>query len=1192
MKKKFISLLLTFCMLLFLIPGSVQAEETGTTDDTVILYTNDIHTYIDGAITYSKVAALKQSFDEALLLDAGDHIQGTAYGSMDKGENMIRLMNAAGYDAATLGNHEFDYGMTGCMQAIDWADYPYLSCNFFHEKNGVQEDSVLDAYQVFEVNGRRVAVIGITTPESIYSSTPSYFQDENGSYIYGIAGGSDGQALYTAVQTAIDAAAREADVIIALGHLGDDATSAPWRSEDVIANTTGLDAFIDGHSHSTVPMKRVTDKGGDTVILTQTGEYLNAVGKMTISEEGITTELLTAEDLQTITPDPQTKQLEDNWISELDAQLGTVIGTAEVTFDNYRDGKRLVRVQETNSGDFATDALYYLFDHMDMDVDVAFMNGGGIRNEAITGAISYQTCKQIHTFGSVACLQTVTGQQILDALEWGSRSVGESEEGSFLHVSGLTYKIDTSIPNTIQADDKGVWTGGPTGAYRVHDVKVYDKESKTWKDLDLSAHYNLAGYNYVLRDLGDGFAMFDGAVNVLDYVMEDYMVLANYVTAFENGAIQATNSPLAEKYPGFLVDYSTVNGSGRIAVEQKYPVWIGGRQITSTDTAGDGWSYDADTATLTLTDYTYSGPGYKHAAIYAEAPLHIVLKGDNQITCSDYYGILVKQSTLDISGVGSLQVAGSDYGIYTTQWNVGALTIREQAKIQAKSGDVTSGNSYGIRADGALTIKDSAIVSATAGYAPGRSCGIYAYTTLDISGSAAVTAQGGSLTAKDGKEVDSYGIRTTDMTMDGGTLVTTGGMAKYASCGIYTQTLEVHDGRITALGGTVLRGPSVGVQGIKSVTVHGGWLEAAGSNSATSADLSCGIQSSGPVTVDGGEVLARTGMGGYTRGIQAAALTVKDSTVTAKATNAIRLPEGDGGYSSGIQLEQDLIVEDGTVQAIGADAADFSFGIQTTGSISCVDGKIAASCGTAATAYGIYVLDGTENGGYLTIDCEEIQCKTQEDPCLIGTTIQVDGAVFVENGITIDEKLKIYTPVNGQIAKQEGGIRTYYTIVETDGTAAEKTLIEPELYQVQIMMPSGAQIIPVPAGASINDTYCEALGISDYSQYLRTDREGYTFGGWYAEETCQIPYDFDAAVTADTIVYGKWILVSDGDNAGVDSGDGSANGGNSDNTDGTSPSDKQESPLTGDANAVWWIVAAAAICMAAVGTKKRHSCKR
>ena len=555
---KFLSLFLVLAMVCSLFGSAMAAEGTTQADgDVVVLYTNDVHTYIDNnvgegnenGLTYSKVAAYKDSLDNALLVDAGDHIQGTAYGSMDKGATIIELMNAAGYDLATLGNHEFDYDMEGTLAAIEAADFPYVSCNFYHEENGVAGDNVLDSYQVFEVGGVKIAFVGITTPESFTKSTPAYFQDDEGNYIYGIAGGEDGTALYEAVQEAVDAASAEADYVIALGHLGVDASSAPWTSREVIANTTGLDAFIDGHSHTTIPMEEVTDKDGNTVVLTQTGSYLDAMGQMTISADGtITTQLLTGEDLADVTPDADVKAIEDAWISEINTELGQVIGRIDDTLTNYaEDGTtRLVRKQETNTGDFAADALYYLFDNMGLDVDVAVMNGGGIRNTSTTGDISYLTCKEIHTFGNVACLQTVTGQQILDALEWGAKDVtadGAVENGGFLQVSGLTYTIDTSIPSTVQQDDIGVWTGGPTGEYRVTDVQVLNNETGAYEPLDLTASYNLAGYNYTLRDLGDGFAMFEGAVNVLDYVMEDYMVLANYVQSFENGVVTGYAEP-------------------------------------------------------------------------------------------------------------------------------------------------------------------------------------------------------------------------------------------------------------------------------------------------------------------------------------------------------------------------------------------------------------------------------------------------------------------------------------------------------------------------------------------------------------------------------------------------------------------------------------------------------------------------
>ena len=557
---KLLSLILSAALCLSLtVTVSAAEADAGQEGPVTILYTNDIHTYIDNnvgegnenGLTYSKVAGYKNSLDGALLVDAGDAIQGTAYGSMDEGATITKLMNAAGYDAATLGNHEFDYDMEGCLAAIDAAEFPYISCNFYHEKNGVPGENVLDSYVVLEVGGVKVALVGITTPESFTKSTPAYFQDDAGNYIYGIAGGEDGSDLYDAVQTAIDAASAEADYVIALGHLGVDLSSRPWTSEEVIANTTGLDAFIDGHSHTTVEMREVTDEAGETVVLTQTGSYLSALGQMTISADGtITTELLTGEDLADVTPDPAVKAIEDAWIGEIDAELGQVIGSTADVLTNYaEDGTtRLVRKQETNTGDFAADALYYLFDSMGLDVDVAIMNGGGIRNTSTTGDISYLTCKEIHTFGNVACLQTVTGQQLLDALEWGAKNVAPAgvpavENGGFLQVSGLKYTINASIPSTVQRDDKDVWTGGPTGEYRVTDVQVLNSETGEYEPLELDKSYNLAGYNYTLRDLGDGFAMFDGAVNVLDYVMEDYMVLANYVQSFPGGVVTGYAEP-------------------------------------------------------------------------------------------------------------------------------------------------------------------------------------------------------------------------------------------------------------------------------------------------------------------------------------------------------------------------------------------------------------------------------------------------------------------------------------------------------------------------------------------------------------------------------------------------------------------------------------------------------------------------
>ena len=597
--RKLLSILCSV-LLIVLLSIPVSAADAEKSNDIVILYTNDTHAYIDGPLSFDTIGALKKNLEKqyryVLLVDAGDHLQGTAFGSMDQGASILQLMNKAGYDLATPGNHEFDYGMDTFLERVQEADFPYISCNLYHQEDGVRGENLLESFQAYHFGKEIVAFIGISTPETIVKSTPAYFQDENGNFCYGISGGDNGQALYDDVQFAVDAIRRAgATKVIAVGHLGDDLSSSPWTSQEVIAHVSGLDAFIDGHSHSEVSGQRVLGANGDTVLLTQASEYLNNIGIMVIDYETgeIRSDLIACEDiLKTVKNKDGTETsvvsghrlsselysgpewVNDNtisfqknqWINKVNQKLKQKIGESQVILDNYADdGTRLVRKQETNTGDFAADALYYLFDQTDMNVDAAIVNGGGIRNQAISGTINYKTCKDIHTFGNVACLQNVTGQQLLDALEWGARFAGSDQEcGGFLQVSGIRYQIDTDWPDSTQKDENGMWVGGPTGGYRVHDVTVYDRETDSWKPLDLQETYRLAGYNYTLRNAGDGYNMFSSAVNVVDYVMEDYMVLANYVQAFDNKTVLAANSPLLEKYPGFGIDYGTVNGSDRI----------------------------------------------------------------------------------------------------------------------------------------------------------------------------------------------------------------------------------------------------------------------------------------------------------------------------------------------------------------------------------------------------------------------------------------------------------------------------------------------------------------------------------------------------------------------------------------------------------------------------------------------------
>lgn len=556
------------------------AEETncffGDKADVTILYTNDVHTYIDNKSpkpTYAAIAALKKSIEDTgrdvLLVDAGDHIQGTAYGSMDDGATIIELMNEAGYDLATPGNHEFDYGMARAKAVIQEADFPYVSCNWVDLRTGF---NVLPSVKFFFVGGRKIAFVGVTTPETFTKSTPAYFMnDAQTKYIYDILGGEDGQKLYDAVQKAIDKAEFwGADTIIGLGHLGVDPSSSPWTSEEVIAHTHGFTAFIDGHSHTVMANKQVTDASGKAVTLTQTGSYFKNIGKMTVGADGtITTELInTYEGL-----DAAVAATASNWISAVDDMLGEEIAVGDTKFyiNDPATGKRRIRSGETNLGDFVADGIYTYFNEIEeLHCDIAIMNGGGIRTDVEAGPWSFKTCKTVSPFGNVACLMSVTGQQIQDALEFGARFAGAEgkENGGFLQVAGARYTIHPMIPNTVQTDDKNVWTGS-AATPRVSNVEIYDKTTGTYKPLDPNATYALAGMNYTLRNLGDGFAMFDGATLIKDYVSEDYLVMSSYAAMFggvdANGLphLASANSPLAD-YPGYLINYEDPYGAGRI----------------------------------------------------------------------------------------------------------------------------------------------------------------------------------------------------------------------------------------------------------------------------------------------------------------------------------------------------------------------------------------------------------------------------------------------------------------------------------------------------------------------------------------------------------------------------------------------------------------------------------------------------
>ena len=537
--------------------AEAEAEAAGLTRDVVVLFTSDVHCGVDQNFGYVGLQAMKDAAEAAgsyvLLVDDGDSIQGEAMGILTRGEASIGLMNAIGYDVAIPGNHEFDYGTDRFLELAELAEFPYISCNFNREG-----EMLFDAYIIREFDGVKIAFVGVTTPETLTSDTPKYFQDENGSFIYGFLQDETGEALYSAVQQAVDDARAEgAQYVIVMGHCGNDAASEPWTYADIIEHTTGVDAFLDGHSHD---MDKVvmSNKDGEDVVRQACGTKLYGVGWLRISAEdgSVDTGLYTwpndvpAPELLGI-ENRMTAELE-NTVGALDEKLGEVVARSSVDLvindpfitDDNGSPIRIVRRAETNLGDLCADA------YLDQSgADIAVVNGGGLRAGISAGDITMNDLLKLYPFGNTMVVIEVTGQQILDALEWGSRAVPE-ELGGFLHPAGLTYEIHTYIDSSCTEDADGMFTG-VDGEYRVKNVTV------AGEPLDLEKTYTLASNDHTLLNDGGGYTMFDGAPILPASGKLDIEALTNYITDTLGGVIGE--------------EYAAPYGQGRIIAVEEAP---------------------------------------------------------------------------------------------------------------------------------------------------------------------------------------------------------------------------------------------------------------------------------------------------------------------------------------------------------------------------------------------------------------------------------------------------------------------------------------------------------------------------------------------------------------------------------------------------------------------------------------------
>lgn len=496
-------------------------------EDIIILYENDVHCAIEG---YSKLAAMKKELQETNahvgVVSGGDYIQGSSLGVISQGEYIVNLMNYVGYDAVTLGNHEFDYRLTRLNELIDKMNTKPICCNF--QKIG-ENESYFEPYSIVSYEDVDVAYIGITTPSTITSSSPGQFKDDSGEFIYTF----NPSSLYDIVQESIDSAKKEgADYIIAISHIGYDDKGMYENVEDVedlIRNTDGLDVVLDAHSHSVIESEIITDKGGSDVLISSTGTKFENIGKLTISNGELKTELINTADYEA------TDAEIDAYIQQIETEY-SLLGDRKVAFSEVdlithdADGNRLVRNAETNLGDLCADAFRYI-----TNADIGYVNGGGIRSDIQAGDITFNDLMNVFPFNNQIVLAEVNGQIIKDMLEMTVMN-WPMEDGSFPHVSGLIFSVNTSIPSSVILNEQEEFSG-VSGEYRVYNIKILNSETGKYEPVNLEDTYILASQNYFLLEFGSGMTMFKDAKIIQNDGMLDLELLERYIVENLSGVI-------------------------------------------------------------------------------------------------------------------------------------------------------------------------------------------------------------------------------------------------------------------------------------------------------------------------------------------------------------------------------------------------------------------------------------------------------------------------------------------------------------------------------------------------------------------------------------------------------------------------------------------------------------------------------
>jgi 2',3'-cyclic-nucleotide 2'-phosphodiesterase (5'-nucleotidase family) len=494
------------------------------TQPVVILYDNDVHCAVDG---YAKLVALREQLSNegnyTTTVSCGDFVSGDIVGTVTKGEAIVNIMNRTGYDVITLGNHEFDFGLPHILSLTEALDATTVCANF---RSTTNEEPTFSPYEIISYGDVDIAYIGLTTTATATLVSNDTFKDEEGNVLYDFAH----KNLYETTQHYVDQAIAEgADYVVALAHLGDVSQGGHINSVEMITNTRGIDVLIDGHDHHEIELRLVKNADNEDVILTSSGTKFHNIGVITLSTDGkFTSTLMPTAELTEIDADVQS--FTDSIKQEALKAGERVIGHTDFPISiKGPNGKRIVRNSEANIGNLCADAIRH-----GTKAEIALINGGGIRASIDAGDITINDCFKVFSFNNTVCTAAMSGQQILDALEFGARAT-PAEVGGFLQVSGIRFDINL-VTSPVVLDEKGMCSHIADGERRVANVEVLDSTTGEYRPIELDRIYTVGSFEYLVSGKGDA--------GVLQYATlkegqlgQDLQMLADYIENSLGGVV-------------------------------------------------------------------------------------------------------------------------------------------------------------------------------------------------------------------------------------------------------------------------------------------------------------------------------------------------------------------------------------------------------------------------------------------------------------------------------------------------------------------------------------------------------------------------------------------------------------------------------------------------------------------------------